>query len=232
MLLVPGLSAQPQQPSTAQIAGGERNTEIQQHRPGDRLEGHVHYTAFKPEQGRQGAEEEPGIGAEEQDLEDRVEGDQSRGIGAAAAGQLVPYQHHGDAARQADENHARHVVGVVGQEQHGQPEHQERSDQPVLDQGQHQHTTVGKDLRQFLVAHARQRRIHHHDQANRDWNVGAADAELVQCGRQRFELGAEQHTQGHRGQDPDRQIAVEKRQARGAVHVSVAISRSAPASAA
>src|SRR3546814_20451520 len=61
-----------------QEAGEERDAEIDQHRLGHRPEADVDDAALEPEERRQDGEEEPGIDADKQDLEDRVEGDQDR----------------------------------------------------------------------------------------------------------------------------------------------------------
>ena len=168
-----------------------------------------------PKSGGRNDEEEPRIGGEEQDLEDRVEGDEPGDVLVVAARQLVPDQHHGDAAGKPDQDHARHVLRVVAQEDHGEREHQHRADDPVLDERQRQHAPVLEDEVQLLVAHLRQRRVHHQDQADRDRHVGGADREGVEGRGQRGERRAEQDAERHRGEDPERQPAVEEREPGG-----------------
>ena len=94
-------------------------------------------------------------------------------------GQIVPDDDHGDAAGQADQDQPHHIFVVSGEKGHRQPEHQNRSDQPVLDQRQGQHLGVAEDLVQLLVAHLGQGRIHHQNQADGDGQVGGADLEGV-----------------------------------------------------
>jgi hypothetical protein len=77
---------------------------------------------------------EPSEQAEGEDLEDRVEGDQDGGGFPIAAGQVVPDDHHGDAAGQTDDDQTSAVGGQVGKEDPGQREHEGRPDQPVEDQ--------------------------------------------------------------------------------------------------
>ena len=50
------------------------------------------------------------------DLEERVEDDENRRALAVAAGDVVPDQHHGDAARQPDDDDAGAIGGLVGEE--------------------------------------------------------------------------------------------------------------------
>src|SRR3546814_10157082 len=110
---------------------------------------------LKPEQRRQDREEEPGVNAEEGDLEYRIEGDQTGHILIVTPGELVPHQHHRDAPRETDKDDAGHIFRAVAQEDHGESEHQRRPDEPVLYQRKHQQTLVGKYTGTFIVAHAR-----------------------------------------------------------------------------
>ena len=96
-----------------------------------------------------------------------------------ALGQVVPDDDHGDAAGQADHDQAVHVLGLVAEEDDGQGEHQERSDDPVLDEGQAENLDVLEDVAELLVFHLGQGRIHHQDQADGDGDVGRARLELV-----------------------------------------------------
>ena len=100
--------------------------------------------------------------------------------------QIIPDQHHGDAAGQADDDQTHHVLRVVPQKHNGQREHKDRADDPVLDQGEGQDFEVLEDLGQFLVAHLGQRRIHHQDEADGDGNGGRPHLKTGQpCGEAR-----------------------------------------------
>src|SRR3546814_11881951 len=77
---------------------------------------------LKPEQRRQDREEEPGVNAEEGDLEYRIEGDQTGHILIVTPGELVPHQHHRDAPRETDKDDAGHIFRAVAQEDHGERE--------------------------------------------------------------------------------------------------------------
>ncbi len=48
--------------------------------------------------------------------------------------------------------------------------HQDRPDQPVLQEREAQYALVTEDLVQLLIANARERRIHHENEARRNWN--------------------------------------------------------------
>lgn len=136
VLLVPGGAFTAYQGLAGQETGQERDTQVDQHRLGYIEEAGLDDATFQAEQWRQQAQEDPGVHAEEQNLENAVEGDQAGHVLVIAAGDLVPYQHHGDATRQADDYQAGHVLGLVGKEHYCQPEHQHRADHPVLDQRQ------------------------------------------------------------------------------------------------
>ena len=61
---------------------------------------------------------EPAEGPERDDLEDRVEGHEHRRGLAVAAGEVVPDDHHGDAAGQADDDQPGAVLGQVVRNSH------------------------------------------------------------------------------------------------------------------
>src|SRR3546814_20861115 len=106
---------------------------------------------------RSDREEEPGVNAEEGDLEYRIEGDQTGHILIVTPGELVPHQHHRDAPRETDKDDAGHIFRAVAQEDHGEREHHRRPDEPVLYQRQHPHTLVANYSELFPLAPARER---------------------------------------------------------------------------
>jgi hypothetical protein len=79
----------------------------------------VHDGTTQAEQLRELGNERPGVYGIEQHLKDGVEGDQAGGVFGIALGQFVPHDHHGDAARQADHNESRHVLGIAAQKYDG-----------------------------------------------------------------------------------------------------------------
>ncbi len=168
--------------------------------------------AFETELRGQPLEEDPGVEREEEHLEDRVERDETRGVLRIALGEIVPDEHHRDAARQPDQDHARHVLRPVAQEDQRESEHEHRPDDPVLHEREQQHPAVAEDPAELLVAHLRQRRIHHQDQPDRDRDRGRADAEPIESGCRSRPEPAEQEPQRHRQEDPHGQQAVEDRQ--------------------
>ncbi|MNN56304.1 hypothetical protein D3C81_1712260 [compost metagenome] len=114
MLLVPVGAIAGDQQLAGKETGEEWNAQVDEYRFGDRQETGFDHTAFQSEQGRQQTEEDPGVHAEEQDLKDAVECHQAGHVLAVTASDLVPYQHHGYAARQPNENQASHVLRFVG----------------------------------------------------------------------------------------------------------------------
>src|SRR3546814_17182024 len=64
--------------AACQIAREEGDAEVDEHHFGDRPEADVDDAAFEAEDRWQNGEEEPGVDAEEQDLEDRIEGEERR----------------------------------------------------------------------------------------------------------------------------------------------------------
>lgn len=66
---------------------------------------------------------------------------------------FVPGNHHGNTACQPDHNQPDHVSWLVLQESDRQREHQNRSDDPVLQQGNPEDALVTKAFRHLLVAH-------------------------------------------------------------------------------
>ncbi len=173
-------------------------------------------SALQPKPGGQHGDKDIGIDAVEQHLEDAVEGHQPGGVIGVAFGQLIPDDDHGDAARQPDHDQPGHVFGVAAQEDDRQQEHQDRADDPVLQQRQAQHLPVAEDLAQLVIMHLGQRRVHHQDQADGDGDVGGADRNrrverLDGLGQQKAQAHADRHGQ----EDPQGQVAVEKGQAPG-----------------
>jgi len=158
---------------------------------------------------REDREEEPGVEGVGGDLEDAVEGDEDGGVLAAPPGQPVPDQHHRDAARDADEDQAGAVVGVVGEEEPGEGEHQERPDDPVEEQGDAEEPPRAADVAQFLVLHARQDGVHHQQEAEGDRQGDGAELEAVERGGEAGNQRAEPEAERPGEDDPDRQEAVE-----------------------
>ena len=119
---------------TAQEACQEGNAKIDQHTFGDIQHGDIHSKALQAEQRRQYGNKQPGHEAVGEDLKTAVERHQARTVLLAAPAEIVPHQHHGDAACQTDQDQAHHVVRVVMQECQGDDKHQNGADQPVHDQ--------------------------------------------------------------------------------------------------
>ena len=78
----------------------------------------------RPSQPGSTLEVEPSEHRERSDLEQRVDRHQHGRQLAITAGEVVPDQHHRDAACQADDDQTGPVLGEIGQEQPGEREHQ------------------------------------------------------------------------------------------------------------
>ena len=90
---------------------------------------------MKTQFGRQDCDEHPGVQRIEEHLKKRVERYETRCIFGIAFRQFIPDDHHCDASGQADHDEACHVFGIAAQENHGQNEHQDWTDDPILQQG-------------------------------------------------------------------------------------------------
>ena len=160
-------------------------------------------------------DEDPGVDRIEKNLEDRVERDEAGGVFVVSFRQFIPDDHHGDAARQADHDEARHVLGIAAQEDDCQRKHQHRADHPVLHQGEKQDFLVPEDFSEFLIADFGERRVHHQDQADGNGNRCSADRKAIQKRHSAREDPARPNPDEHGGEDPESEKAIEKAQTRG-----------------
>lgn len=101
-----------------------------------------------------------------------------------------------------------HVFWVILQEEHSQHEHQNRADDPVLNERKPQNLDVAEDLAQLLIFHFGKRRIHHQDQANGDRNIGRARLKLIDELLDAGDEIAHRHTNRHRQENPQGQKAI------------------------
>ena len=175
----------------------------------------LHRGALQAQRLGQHRDKDVGVDAVEQHLKNTVEGHQAGRVLGIALRQLVPNDHHGDAARQPDQDQADHVLRVVVQEEHRQHEHEDRADDPVLHQRQAQHLDIPEDLGETLILHLGEGRVHHQDQADRDQDVGRPDLEGVDELLNPWDEIAEGDADRHGQEDPQRQEAVERRKAFG-----------------
>jgi hypothetical protein len=120
---------------------------------------------------RKNRQKRPCIDAVKEHLEHAIDRYKSGDVIGVPFSKLVPYQHHCNAACNADQDQTAHISRFVAQEEHRESKHQDRADQPVLHKRQPKDAPVAEDLAQLLVAHLCQRRKHHHDQADGNWNV-------------------------------------------------------------
>ena len=194
----------------------ERDPEVDEDALGNRPDGdsgEVHVAEVDAHERREHLHEEPRIDRIEEHLEDRVEGDEARRILGVALGELVPDDHHRDAAGEPDHDEPDRVLGLVREEREGQAEHEERPDHPVLDEREPEDPRVPEDLGELLVSDLRERRVHHEDEPHRNRNRGRADREPRDAfGDRRGEV-PEGDAQEHREENPERQEPVEEREA-------------------
>ena len=104
-------------------SGQEGNAQVDEDALGDlpmRDLRQVDVAEFDAQERRQHRDEQPGVDAVEEHLEDAVERHQPGAVFRVALGQIVPHDHHRDAARQADQDQADHVLGIAAQEQDGE----------------------------------------------------------------------------------------------------------------
>ena len=212
LLLVPLAPLGPQSDEPGHHPRDERDAEVDEDALRDLPDRDVDRRALEAEERRQLGDEDPGEDAVEEHLEDAVEGDETGGVLGVALRQLVPDDHHGDAARQPHHDEADHVLRVVVQEDDRQEEHHERTDEPVLHQRQAEDPVVAEDVAELLVAHLGERRIHHHDEADGDGDVGRAHGPAVDELGHRDEGPADEHADEHGEEDPEGEVAVEERE--------------------
>ena len=188
----------------------KRNAQVEAHALRDLADSDLDNAAFQAEPLRQHRQECPGIKTVEEHLKDAVDGHESGHIVRVAFRQLVPDQHHRNAASDADQDQATHISRFAAQEDDGQEKHQHRADDPVLHLRQAENALVAEDLSKLFVADLRQRRKHHDDEADGDGDIRCAALKAVDEGcRGRNEV-ADRNADSHREEDPKRQEPVEE----------------------
>ena len=148
------------------------------------------------------------------ELEDRVQHDEHGRRLPVAAGEVVPDHDHRDAAREPDDDQTGAVRGLVGQQQPREREHQRRADEPVEDERRAEQAPLAAQVAELLVADAREDRVHHHEQPERDRQRHRPDLHPLEIPLQAGDESPEPETRGHRHADPERQEPVERREAR------------------
>ena len=204
----------PQRHAAREVAGGERDAEEDEDGARDLPDPDLEALRVEPEPVGEHREVEPAEQRVGDDLEDRVEDDEDRRTVVVAAREVVPDEDHRDAAREADDDHAGAVRRLVGEEDPGEREHQQRGDDPGQEERDGEEAAVPRvALAQVLVADLREDRVHHQQQAERDRQRHRPDLkareQVVEAGDQR----SEGQPTGHRQRDPQREEAVERREA-------------------
>ena len=213
--MIPLLALGLDQHQPGQHAGQEGDAQIDEHALGDLADGDGRgVRPTEAQQRRQHGDEEPCVHAVEEHLEDRVEGHQPGRILRVALGQVVPHDDHGNAPGQADHDQADHELRLAAQERDGQHEHQNRADDPVLQQREAQHLVVAEDVAQLFVLHLGQRRVHHQDEAqgNGDAGLRALRPERTDPLAHARRGVAHQYANCHGQEDPERQKPIQEGQ--------------------
>lgn len=99
------------------------------------------------------------------DLQKRVEGHEDGAVIAVAAREIGPDEHHGDAARYADEDEPLSQILAVGEKRPCQADHEKRGHNPVEHKGDGDlgpEEASAEDEMQFLVADFAEDWIHHY----------------------------------------------------------------------
>ena len=215
-VVVPVASLALQSDAAGEESGGERDAEEDQHGARDLPDADLEALRVQAEPAGQDGQVEVAEQRERGDLEERVEDDEHRRAVAVALGEVVPDQHHRDAAREADDDHAGAIGGMVGEEEPGQREHEQRPDHPREEQRHAEEAPVGDAVglraTELLVVDLRQHRVHHQQQAQRDRQADRADPQLVEAVVETGDQPAEPEPDRHGERDPERQEAVERRQ--------------------
>ena len=202
---VPGLALRTPEYEPGEEASREGYAEVYADALGDLADAHVHRAAREAEEGRHESHEDPRVDRVEEDLEDRVEGHEARAVFRIAA-RASSFQTITMAMQRARPIIIRpdHVLWLVPQENDGEGSHEDRADDPVLDEGQAEDLAVLEDILHLVVAHLRQRRVHHEYEADRYRDIGRPDGEPVPERRDAGDEGSRQDAD-----PPSRGISIE-----------------------
>ena len=109
------------------------NSQIDKDTLGNLADSDFNNHAFEPEPFRQYSDKDIGIYRIEEHLEYGIEGNQTCSILRVAAGEVIPYNYHGNTTGKSYHDKADHVCRIAVEENNRQKEHENRSDYPVLD---------------------------------------------------------------------------------------------------
>lgn len=99
------------------------------------------------------------------DLQHRVESHKQSAVLFITLCKIGPYQHHGDTARDADEDEALAKFGSIGEESLGEDQHQQRGDDLVYDCAEEDlepEFAKSEQNGEGLVAHFDEHGVHHY----------------------------------------------------------------------
>ena len=212
--LVPGRPAPAHQRPAGPVAGQQRHAEEDHDRAGDVEHRHVQRGGAPAEPARHHGQEEVAEQRIGEDLEDRIERDQDGGELARAAGERVPDQHHRDAPGEPDDDEPVAVRRQVGQEPPGQREHHDRAHDPVRGRARCRSADdrpTWAPIVSYRTLASTGYIIQRRPRPDRDRDAGHLHA--VQQRAEPGEEPPEEEAQPHGGEDPERQVAVEGREA-------------------
>nr|POE80074.1 hypothetical protein CFP56_08140 [Quercus suber] len=210
LLLIPFFAQGPAQRQSRHDRRGQRDAEEHGHRPRGVLVGVVIGVGRIA---RHDTHEERGERGVERDLQQAVEGNEHGAVVGVAAREVGPDEHHGDAARDADEDEPVTQALTIGQEGPRQRRHEQRRDDPVEHEGDGDlcpQRALAQQEVQRLEAHLAEDRVHHDQQAGGD-GTGHADKGplLERRSRGRHEV-PEDDAQCHAEEDPEDEQPVQE----------------------
>lgn len=177
--MIPGLVFNFYQNKARDHPRNEGDAEINENTLRDLAYRNIYHNPFQTEHGRQYRDKYVSIDGEEQNLEYRIEGNKSRAVFGVSLREVVPNDDHRYTPGKPDHDKTHHVFRIAPQEYDREKKHQNRPDNPVLDQGQDQYPVILKDFPQLFIPHFRERRIHHKYKAYGNRNICRTALELV-----------------------------------------------------
>jgi hypothetical protein len=190
-------------------AGEQRDAEEDQHRLGDLPHGDVEPVGVEAEPAGQHVEVEPAEHREGDDLEHRVDRHEHRAELAVAAGQVVPDQHHRDAAGEADDDQPGAYSGRSGRNSQARANISAGPTSQFSTSDSAERPAVGELAADPAVLHLGQHRVHHRSSPIAIGSDTVSTFTLEGVVRGRGTAGRARCRPCHREADPHRQVAVE-----------------------
>ena len=194
-----------------QHARDEWNAEIDEYALRYLSDCNIYHDSLEPKPDRKHGYEDIGVHGKEKHLEYRIKRHKTSGVFRITAGKVVPDDHHRDAPCEADHDETDHVFGIGVEKDDRKNEHQNGTDDPVLDEREAKDFLISEYFAELLILDLRKWRVHHQDKTDGNGNVGRANLEAVDEGFRFLKEIAETNTEGHRREDPECKKPVHKR---------------------